>query len=52
MDLKSGYIERALVGCLTGAYAPWRIRQDYVLDAARTLRPDLSRYLGAIGHRR
>ena len=43
MDLQSGYIERA-AGQLPhqGARAPWRMRQNYILDAATTLRTDLS----------
>ncbi len=50
MDLKSGYIQRS-VALLPkqGTRAPWRMRQNYVLDAATTMRTDLRRYLA--GHR-
>jgi hypothetical protein len=43
MDLQSGYIQRAADQLpRQGARAPWRMRQNYVLDAATTLRTDLS----------
>lgn len=46
MDLKSGYIQRAEHELpLQGAHAPWRMRQNYVLDIATTLRTDLDKYL-------
>ena len=46
LGLKSGYIERA-AGLLPqqGRRAPWRMRQNYVLDAATTMRTDLGKYL-------
>lgn len=46
MSLKSGYIERAAALLpQQGRRAPWRMRQNYVLDAATTMRTDLSKYL-------
>lgn len=46
MDLKSGYITRGADQLpRQGARAPWRMRQNYVLDAATTLRTDVSKYL-------
>ncbi|MEZ5186716.1 MAG: NAD(P)/FAD-dependent oxidoreductase [Candidatus Nanopelagicales bacterium] len=46
LDLKSGYIDRA-AGILPhqGQRAPWRMRQNYVLDAATTMRTDLGKHL-------
>ncbi len=46
LGLTSGYIERA-AGILPrqGKHAPWRMRQNYVLDAATTMRTDLGKYL-------
>jgi cation diffusion facilitator CzcD-associated flavoprotein CzcO len=46
MALKSGYIERAAhLMPRQGKRAPWRMRQNYVLDAATTMRTDLNKYL-------
>jgi cation diffusion facilitator CzcD-associated flavoprotein CzcO len=46
MDLQSGYIRRAAGELpLQGARAPWRMRQNYVLDVTTTLRTDLGKYL-------
>lgn len=46
MDMQSGYIQRAVASFpKQGPKAPWRMRQNYVLDAASTLRTDLSRCL-------
>ncbi len=46
MDLQSGYIQRAADQLpRQGARAPWRMRQNYVLDAATTLRTDLDKHL-------
>ncbi|MET7640975.1 NAD(P)/FAD-dependent oxidoreductase [Streptomyces sp. NPDC005438] len=46
LDLASGYIQRS-IGAFPrqGDRAPWRVRQNYVLDAATTLRADLDRTL-------
>lgn len=46
LDLASGYIQRA-AGAFPhqGDRAPWRMRQNYVLDALTTLRTDLARSL-------
>jgi cation diffusion facilitator CzcD-associated flavoprotein CzcO len=46
MDLQSGYIQRGAHDLpQQGARAPWRMRQNYVLDSATTLRTDLDKYL-------
>ncbi len=46
LGLKSGYIERAAeLLPQQGRRAPWRMRQNYVLDVATTLRTDLGKYL-------
>ncbi|QNS03078.1 alpha/beta fold hydrolase [Streptomyces xanthii] len=46
LDLASGYIQRA-AGSFPhqGDRSPWRMRQNYVLDALTTLRTDLARSL-------
>jgi cation diffusion facilitator CzcD-associated flavoprotein CzcO len=50
MELQSGYIRRAAAQLpRQSAHAPWRMRQNYVLDAATTMRTDLGKYL--TGHR-
>lgn len=50
MDLQSGYIQRAAHTLpRQGRHAPWRMRQNYVLDVATTMRTDLSKHLR--GHR-
>ena len=51
LDLASGYIQRAIDAFpRQGDRGPWRMRQNYVLDALSTLRGDLSREL--VGTRR
>lgn len=46
LGLKSGYIERASqLLPQQGRHAPWRMRQNYVLDVATTLRTDLGKHL-------
>ncbi|MBB5800847.1 cation diffusion facilitator CzcD-associated flavoprotein CzcO [Saccharothrix ecbatanensis] len=46
LDLASGYIQRAIDTFPgQGDRGPWRVRQNYVLDAVATLRGDLSRQL-------
>ncbi|MFE9750266.1 flavin-containing monooxygenase [Saccharothrix saharensis] len=46
LDLASGYIQRAVDAFpRQGDRGPWRVRQNYVLDAVSTLRGDLSRQL-------
>lgn len=46
MSLQSGYIQRSLDRFPhQGDRAPWLMRQNYVLDAATTLRTDLGKYL-------
>jgi monooxygenase len=43
MDMQSGYIQRAADSFpKQGPKAPWRMRQNYVLDAVTTLRTDLA----------
>ncbi|XVS68178.1 flavin-containing monooxygenase [Actinosynnema sp. CA-299493] len=46
LDLASGYVQRAVDAFpRQGDRGPWRVRQNYVLDAVSTLRGDLSRQL-------
>ncbi|MCE7000392.1 NAD(P)/FAD-dependent oxidoreductase [Saccharothrix sp. S26] len=46
LDLASGYIQRAVDAFpRQGDRGPWRVRQNYVLDAVSTLRGDLGREL-------
>ncbi|WP_033439518.1 flavin-containing monooxygenase [Saccharothrix sp. NRRL B-16314] len=46
LDLASGYVQRAIdTFPRQGDRGPWRVRQNYVLDAVATLRGDLSRQL-------
>ncbi|WP_447007118.1 flavin-containing monooxygenase [Saccharothrix isguenensis] len=46
LDLASGYVQRAVdTFPRQGDRGPWRVRQNYVLDAVATLRGDLSRQL-------
>ncbi len=46
LDLASGYIQRAADAFpRQGDRGPWRVRQNYVLDAVSTLRGDLGRQL-------
>ncbi|WP_454199384.1 flavin-containing monooxygenase [Nocardia sp. Marseille-Q1738] len=48
LDLASGYIQRS-IGQFPrqGARHPWRVRQNYLLDSATTLRTDLGKTLSA-----
>ncbi|MFC9999030.1 flavin-containing monooxygenase [Nocardia sp. NPDC127526] len=46
LDLASGYIQRSIAAFpRQGDRRPWRVRQNYVLDAATTMRANLSRTL-------
>ncbi|MEZ0115281.1 monooxygenase [Catenulispora sp. EB89] len=46
LDLSSGYIQRSIQEFpRAGHRSPWRVRQNYILDAATTLRNDLDRTL-------
>ncbi|MFI9009144.1 flavin-containing monooxygenase [Actinosynnema sp. NPDC053489] len=46
LDLASGYIQRAIDAFpRQGDRGPWRVRQNYVLDAVSTLRGDLAKHL-------
>ncbi|MEY9860388.1 monooxygenase [Catenulispora sp. GAS73] len=46
LDLSSGYIQRSIQEFpRAGHRSPWRVRQNYILDAATTLRTDLDRTL-------
>ena len=46
LDLSSGYIQRSIQEFpRAGHRSPWRVRQNYILDAATTLRSDLDRTL-------
>ena len=46
LDLAAGYVQRSIDAFpRQGDKAPWRVRQNYVLDAATTLRSDLGRTL-------
>jgi cation diffusion facilitator CzcD-associated flavoprotein CzcO len=46
LDLQAGYIQRAAADLpRQGSRAPWRMRQNYVLDAATTMRTSLGKYL-------
>lgn len=46
LDLASGYVQRAIdTFPRQGDRGPWRVRQNYVLDAVATLRGDLGRQL-------
>ena len=46
LDLQAGYIQRAADQLpRQGARAPWRMRQNYVLDATTTMRTSLGKYL-------
>lgn len=51
LDLSSGYVRRALPSLpRQGDRGVWRVRQNYVIDAATTLRTDLDAHLEAIPH--
>lgn len=46
LDLSSGYIQRSIQEFpRSGHRSPWRVRQNYILDAATTMRTDLDRTL-------
>ncbi|MEY9908871.1 monooxygenase [Catenulispora sp. MAP12-49] len=46
LDLSSGYIRRSIQEFpRAGHRSPWRVRQNYILDAATTMRTDLDRTL-------
>jgi monooxygenase len=46
LDLSSGYIQRSIQEFpRAGHRSPWRVRQNYILDAATTMRTDLDRTL-------
>ena len=46
LDLAAGYVQRSIDAFpKQGAKAPWRVRQNYVLDAATTMRTRLDKYL-------
>jgi cation diffusion facilitator CzcD-associated flavoprotein CzcO len=46
LDLSSGYIQRSIQDFpRAGHRSPWRVRQNYILDAATTMRTDLDRTL-------
>ncbi|WP_197672164.1 NAD(P)/FAD-dependent oxidoreductase [Alloactinosynnema sp. L-07] len=46
LDLASGYVRRSIGEFpRQGDHAPWRVRQNYFIDAATTLRTDLARTL-------
>ncbi len=49
LDLSSGYVRRAIAGFpRQGDRHPWRVRQNYLLDSATTLRTPLSRTLDLV----
>ena len=49
LDLSSGYVRRSIDAFpRQGDHHPWRVRQNYLLDAATTLRTPLSRTLGLV----
>ena len=46
LDLSSGYIQRSIQAFpRAGHRSPWRVRQNYILDAATTMRTDLDKTL-------
>ena len=46
LDLAAGYVQRSIDAFpRQGEQAPWRVRQNYVLDSVTTLRTDLSKTL-------
>lgn len=46
LDLTSGYVQRSIADFpRQGHVSPWKVRQNYLLDAATTLRGNLSRTL-------
>jgi monooxygenase len=46
LDLSSGYVRRSIADFpRQGHRAPWRVRQNYLLDSLTTLRTDLARTL-------
>ena len=51
LDLSSGYVRRSIDAFpRQGDSHPWRVRQNYLLDSATTLRTPLSRTLELIPH--
>ena len=49
LDLAAGYVQRSIDAFpRQGDRAPWRVRQNYVLDSITTLRHDLSAELAPI----
>ena len=49
LDLRSGYVLRSIAAFpRQGDRRPWRVRQNYLLDAATTLRTPLSRNLDLV----
>jgi monooxygenase len=48
LDLAAGYVQRSIAAFpKQGDRAPWRVRQNYILDSAVTLRSNLSKTLQA-----
>jgi monooxygenase len=46
LDLNSGYIQRSIQAFpRAGHRSPWRVRQNYILDAATTMRTDFDKTL-------
>jgi hypothetical protein len=46
LDLAAGYVQRSIADFpRQGDRGPWRVRQNYVLDAATTMRRSLTRTL-------
>ncbi len=46
LDLASGYVQRSIAAFpRQGDSGPWRVRQNYLLDAATTMRRDLAKSL-------
>ncbi|WP_090968750.1 flavin-containing monooxygenase [Nocardioides exalbidus] len=49
LELASGYVQRSIAAFpRQGDRSPWRVRQNYVLDSATTLRADLARHLAPV----
>ncbi|QWC86428.1 NAD(P)/FAD-dependent oxidoreductase [Nocardioidaceae bacterium] len=48
LELSSGYVQRS-IGAFPkqGDSGPWQVRQNYILDAATTMRTDLTEHLAA-----
>lgn len=46
LDLASGYVRRSIAAFpRQGDRGPWRVRQNYVLDSATTMRSNLAKTL-------